>query len=413
MKVKITNGKINPFGGINFIIHKLNQTNVVPLIDSALGSRVKQAKYKYSEIIIAWIYSNLCGARRLDNMKRLRKYFSHIPDFKYPSPERVSDVFRELAVPTEEFTPPKTNVNHQLNINGAFNDLLLDISQSLGLFPKKGGGVMDYDNTIIANQKCDANHTYKQHTGYQPGVTLLDGVPVYIEGRNGNSAAKAYIEDTIARSFEHLSRLGLKPSLFRSDAAASKAEVLSYLHKQKIGYIIRMGKFSPQRCLEHLQWKFHKKYKGFDLEMASSYTYLYAGKIDLPRVVVVKYTKEGKSMYRAIMTSIMDLSDHEIWKLYNKRGGIERVFDELKNHFNWGRLPFSFLNTNTVFMLVSAIAYNIFQYLKTWAAKKVPHVVQKKYRLEKFIYNLIRVNSKWVEETLEISCEFDCTVLLR
>ena len=44
----------------------------------------------------------------------------------------------------------------------------------------------------------------------------------------------------------------------------------------------------------------------------------------------------------------------EIVEFYNKRGAKERIFDDLNNSFGWNRLPKSFMNENTVFLLIMA-----------------------------------------------------------
>ena len=52
--MKVTNSfeKINPFGGINFILDEARKCGIPQLIDSLLGERGKGYTYKYSDIFI-------------------------------------------------------------------------------------------------------------------------------------------------------------------------------------------------------------------------------------------------------------------------------------------------------------------------------------------------------------------------
>ena len=48
---------------------------------------------------------------------------------------------------------------------------------------------------------------------------------------------------------------------------------------------------------------------------------------------------------------------------YNKRGTAEQVFDRQNNDFGWAHLPKSFMNQNTVFLLITAMAANFYRYI--------------------------------------------------
>ena len=91
-------------------------------------------------------------------------------------------------------------------------------------------------------------------------------------------------------------------------------------------------------------------------------------------MVIYRTEKKDEWRYLAIITNNRTMSEYEIIRFYNQRGEIERNFDDLKNNFNWGHLPFSFLNENTVFMIISAIVSIIYQYLIRKFSKKVDFV---------------------------------------
>ena len=56
-------------------------------------------------------------------------------------------------------------------------------------------------------------------------------------------------------------------------------------------------------------------------------------------------------------------TDRDIVEYYNKRGGAERVLDDMNNGFGWKRLPKSFMAENTVFLLLTALIRNFYRHL--------------------------------------------------
>ena len=80
---------------------------------------------------------------------------------------------------------------------------------------------------------------------------------------------------------------------------------------------------------------------------------------------------------------------------YNLRGARERDFDALNNDFGWGHLPCSFLNENTVFLLLMAMCKNFYTAI-LYEIGKVFSNIKPKHRLKKFIYRFISVPAKWV-----------------
>ena len=70
---------------------------------------------------------------------------------------------------------------------------------------------------------------------------------------------------------------------------------------------------------------------------------------------------EGEYTYRCILTNDYDSSTRDIVEFYNKRGGKERIFDDMNNGFGWNRLPKSFMSENTVFLLLTALIHNFYK----------------------------------------------------
>lgn len=385
-KVINSSKKINPFGGLFFVINDLKNKGISKLIDTHLGKRVKQAKYSYSDILLNWTYCNLCGAERLEDIEKLRDSL----DMKLPSHDALGTVMKSFATKTDTMKTLKST--HQFNIHNPMNKLMINIALKLGLLNKKESYTLDYDNTIIRARKYDSTKAYDFSIGYQPGVSFIDKVPVYIEGRNGNSNASYKILDTIKRTFDNLDSVGVKINVFRSDAAACQSKLMDYMDDRGIKFFIRYRKSQDLLgILKHSPLKWEEmmiRHRKCDV------TAIDASELEHPehsyRVVVTRFVNRstGAYEYRAIVTNNLTLSNKDVIYFYNKRGAIERNFDDLKNNFNWHHLPFSFLNENTVFMIISAITSIIYQYLILKFSKKVDFV-KRKHRLKNFIFHFI------------------------
>lgn len=383
-----SNKKISPFGGLFFVINDLKNKGIAKIIDSHLGKRVKQAKYSYSDILLNWAYCNLCGAERLEDIEKLRDSL----DMKLPSHDALGTVMKSFAMPTDFIesigSTGKTTI-HQFSLHNPLNKLMIDTSLKLGLLNKKKPYILDYDNTIIEHQKCDKKLTYKMIKGYQPGVCFINKVPVYIENHNGNSNASYRIAETVGRSLELLKQAGIKIKKFRSDSAAYVISMFKLMDANRIDFFIRARQISEktlQKNIDYRAWKpIQIKGRLYDTQ---SIEYSPALSDKKYRLVIYKTERKDIVKYLSIITSNWEMTELDIIKFYNQRGAIERNFDDLKNNFNWHHLPFSFLNENTVFMIISAIVSIIYQYLIRKFSKKVDFV-KINHRLKNFIYHFI------------------------
>jgi len=164
-------------------MEELQRKGIPRLIDNFLGKRVKQAKYSYSDVILSWVYSVLCGSERLEDVKQLKHYFSEIPNNRHPSPDRIADIFKSFATPVTKHY--KETVDHELNLNIPLNELLLHTALKLGQLNKNSNATLDYDNVITPCEKYDSRKTYSEVIGYFPSVAFIGKTPVYIENRNG------------------------------------------------------------------------------------------------------------------------------------------------------------------------------------------------------------------------------------
>ena len=406
MGIKIEKSKknINPFGGINFVIDKLKKQGLPQLIDEILGKRPPQATYSYSDIILGNSYINLCGGTCFNDIDVLKDAWGNIHGLKIASSHNTSTVIKSLAIETKTIIS-ETKVEHEFNTNPLLNDMLLKVGLKIGMIKKKANNICDYDNIITPNENYDAKKTYKGYNGYQPGVAFINKLPIFVEGRNGNSNASFQITETLERLFEGLSNNGIKIAHFRSDGAAYQTEAIKVIMSNCDNFYVRMQ--SSAEVYDYIRetesWEeVEINYKNYEV---TSLSYNPLGLIDCNlRVVVYRWNdnkKKTKDMftddtksYLFILTDNWEMTEKEVIEFYNARGGEEKNFDVLNNDFNWSNMPFSFLNENTVFMQLTALTNIVYKYLANWLSSKVDWF-KSNFRLKKFILRFITVASKW------------------
>jgi hypothetical protein len=144
----------------------------------------------------------------------------------------------------------------------------------------------------------------------------------------------------------------------------------------------------------------------FDVEVCSVDYTPFKGNKTYRYVVSRQQNKTGQTnlefqdsfIYRAILTNDRVSSNQEVIEYYNQRGAAEKIFDEMNNDFGWSKLPFSFLEENTVFMLIMAMCRNFYLHLLTVFSEKVSFV-ETTYRLKKFIFRFVIVPFKWIRQS--------------
>ena len=103
----------------------------------------------------------------------------------------------------------------------------------------------------------------------------------------------------------------------------------------------------------------------------------------------------GEYTYR-LLTNDWDMTDEEIIQHYNKRGTAEQVFDRQNNDFGWAHLPKSFMNQNTVFLLITAMAANFYRYIVALPLMAVLFGIKATDRVKSFLFRFIAVPAKWI-----------------
>jgi len=414
MKV-VNSTPITSFGGLNFVLEKLSQLGIDNLLEGSLPKLPAQSKYKWKDILYSYWSILFCGGDCAEDIStNLKPGLRKNPYIKIPSPDRLLDRLKILSVPSEQYKKYKSKVFNEFSINQNLNILNVKILKKLSALKHKEI-ILDYDNTYLFTNKADARNTYLKAYGYCPGVGIIGNNVVYVENRNGNCAPHTLQDETIERMFLVLGSQGIKVDVFRADSASYQFPVITMINKYAKKFYIkaRMSEVVGSAINNIKQWKeVHvggkTMYRGstvFTPFKTAVQKFKQEGLLKEYRLVVTKEAKKDGQMdlftgeaciYSSILTNDFEKSDNEVVFFYNQRGKQEREFDILKNDFGWNNMPFSKLEYNTVFLIITAICRNIYHYIIT-AFSKIYKNLSPKFRIKKFIFRFICIPAKWIK----------------
>ena len=76
--------------------------------------------------------------------------------------------------------------------------------------------------------------------------------------------------------------------------------------------------------------------------------------------------------------------------------GLPLDTDAQNNDFGWAHLPKSFMNQNTVFLLITAMAANFYRYIVALPLMAVLFGIKATDRVKSFLFRFIAVPAKWI-----------------
>lgn len=412
---------LSPFGGLNFVLSEFEDKGIGALLNKHLPSLANQSNYQWRDIVYSLWSVLLCGGDCAEDVSiNFRNSFSNNPFLKVPSPDRILERMKSLANPKQLCTTKRGKSTHEFCLNDVLNTLNLKILKRLDCLAPNKPVTLDYDNTFIFADKADARNTYMKHHGYNPGVGLIGHQVVYLENRNGNSDAQTLQQDTLDRMFMLLEQQGINIDKFRADSASYQLSTLSVISRNVNTFYIRAR--MSETLAEAI--KSIEKWEKITIDKQEAFR----GSVDFTpfqkiakreksedqlvpcKLIVTKTKREdgqlnlftGESCsYSTILTNDTKLSDDQIVFFYNQRGASEREFDVLKNDFGWNKMPFSRIEQNTVFLLLTAMCRNLYDYIIRTFSLKFKHL-SPHFRLKKFIFRFICIPGKWVKSSRKI-----------
>lgn len=414
MKV-VNSSKITPFGGLNFVLSEFENEGIGTLINHHLPSLAPQSHYNWKDIFYSFWSVLFCGGDCAEDLAvNFKSTFGSNPFMKLPSADRVLDRMKQLAKEKIICTSKRGQSTHEFCINDPLNLMNLKLLKRIKAIDAKKAYTLDYDNTYTFCDKADARNTYLKQYGYAPGVGFIGKNVVYLENRNGNTDAQTLQEDTLCRMFAMLKQQGIIIDKFRADSASYKLSTLSVIASNARTFYIRARMNETLAEVIHNIDNWNKISIDGQEAFRTSVDFTPFEKIAKRskqqdslvscRLVITKAKRKNGQLnlftgddffYSAIITNDNKLTDDQVVFFYNQRGAIEREFDVLKNDFAWDKMPFSRIEQNTVFLIITAICRNLYEYIINSFSEMYANL-SPSFRLKKFIFRFICIPAKWI-----------------
>jgi len=291
---------------------------------------------------------------------------------------------------------------------------------------------LDIDASEIISNKKEAKKTYKFNQGYMPMVGHIAEINHVIETdfREGNTSPKTENLEFIKKCENNLPD-GVKLKYLRVDCAGYQKSIIKYCDKENIHFAIRAIMSKKLRkyfnALDEAQWEPVIRSDGKESKMCSHRTTHKISNYKQPFTLIIQRTpKSGQQQldlnensdeiqvngytYRAIATSMEQMSDSEIINWYGMRAEkSENKIKELMLDFGGAHMPCGQFQANALYFAICTLSYNLFVMLRNhlpaefhksrakavrlrfyaMAAKLIKHSRQYKLKLQKFNRNLL------------------------
>ena len=401
-KVQIKSEELTSFGGIFPIMEKFERL-VSPIIDKTLGIRCTAFGYQYSEIIRSLACVYFCGGSCVEDVSsHLSAHLNLHPFLRTCSSDTILRAINELTSENTTYVS-NSDKNYRFNTADNVNGLLLDVLLGTGQLGTETEYDLDFDHQFLETEKHDTRMTYKKFRGYSPGVAVIGDLIVGIENRDGNTNVRFHQQDTLERMYTRLEQRGISINRSRMDCGSCSKEIITSVAKHCKHYYIRANRCSSlyDSIFALRGWNIDEI---GDMECEPN-SILVEKREGIPCCLVIQRQKridgdmdiwEGEYTYRCIITNDHESTPREIVDFYNKRGGKERIFDDMNNGFGWKRLPKSFMAENTVFLLMTALIRNFYKLLMQDNELKA-FGLKPTSRIKAFVFRFVSVPAKWIK----------------
>ena len=406
MNIQKLNSSVSPFAGISFANNSFNKSGISQLVDNELGRRVKTIGFDYSEILRNLSNVFLSGGGVIEDIStHLGEHLKMIPGNNVPSPDTVLRAIKELATPNTSFRS-KNGVDYDFNINTKLNRLNIKTLLQTKQLKANHSYDFDYDNQVAANNKYDAKRTYKKNKGYVPGIATIGDKIVYVENRDGNANVKFEQAGTLTRAYDLLKSEGITVNRSRMDAGSYAKDIIDVVAQNSKQFYIRANKSANmfEQINEISLWESVEiNYQNYEV---ASIPFKQFFEDRNYRLVIMREKSDSNQIdlftqdtfaYRSILTDDWESTEKEVVEYYNNRGTSEKIFDVMNNDFGWKHLPFSFLNENNAFMIITAMIKNFYNFFVAIVSEKFEGI-NPTTRLKRFVFRFITVAGKCVHQ---------------
>ena len=249
---------------------------------------------------------------------------------------------------------------------------------------------LDIDATEVISNKASADWTYKKNQGFMPmaGHIAQTGQIIAVDFRQGNVPPN---KDNLAciKQCQQSLPAGVRLDALRIDSAGYQASIIQYCDEQGIDYAIRAKSSASMRAqiasMSDSGWQplLNRQGNAIEGEQTCRTSFCIGDYDKAFTLIIQRKAIEGQTtlalpsehhsdevsigayVYRAIATNREPLSDSEMIDWYNQRAeDSENRIKELKSDWGGDTLPCSDFNANALYLLITALSYNVFALMR-------------------------------------------------
>ncbi|WP_040203110.1 IS1380 family transposase [Neobacillus jeddahensis] len=263
--------------------------------------------------------------------------------------------------------------------------------------------IFDLDSThsdTYGHQESTAYNAHYGTIGFHP-LVAFDGVTgdfLKAKLRPGNVYTSNGVIEFIQPLIEHYNEKFPETSLFvRGDSGFAVPALYELCEKESVYYVIRL-KSNAQ--LQQIAEEYHPSSTPIDITKAEylfEETIYQAKSWSKPRKVIIQSVRPAGELFFNHSFFVTNLevafSPKNIVRAYQKRGTMENYIKEAKNGFRLDKMNSHSFQVNEVRMMLSLLAYNLTNWLRTLAFPPE----QKNMQIETIRTRIIKVASKLVK----------------
>lgn len=289
----------------------------------------------------------------------------------------------------------KESIDHLNQANQELLDKIHSFRGSEALF-------IDLDSThsdTYGNQEDSSYNTHYGTMGFHPLVAFDGATGDFLKAklRPGNVYTSNGIVEFIQPLIEHYNQKFPETNLFlRGDSGFAVPALYELCEKESVLYVIRL---KSNLQLQSLAKEYHPSSAPRDVSETEHYfeeaTYQ-AKSWSKPRKVIIQSVRPAGELLFAhsfFVTNFEIASPKDIVRAYQKRGTMENYIKESKNGFYLDHMNSHSFQVNTVKMMLSLLAYNLTNWLRTICFPQG----QKMMQIDTIRTRLIKVASKLVK----------------
>ena len=372
--ISYTNKEITPWGGMVFLRNMLKQIGLREVIEQNhdLPQPKSNRGYKVTTILECFITSIWCGSNKFQHTEVTRHdpTLSKIFGWKQAP---AQDAYKRFFAKFTQATNQKVSDYFYKWIfeNVQFDNFTLDIDSSvMTRYGEQEGALKGY------------NPSKKGRASHHPLVAFIDDVKLVANMwlRSGNTSSAnnflSFLEDTLAKL------VNKTVSLIRLDSGFFQADILDYLEKKQLNYVIAAKFTQPiQRVIyNHRPWILLDE----GIEIGEQYFESDAWGGKSRRLILVRQKinlrpkATGKQLrlfhdevllenyrYSAYVTNL-EFAPAEIWRLYRQRANAENRIKELKYDFGFDSFNMKDFFGTEAALTFAMLAYNLMAIFRTF-----------------------------------------------